>query len=885
MSWWSHTREWLRGAMLSRHARAETREEMRFHLEMEAAERARVEGIDAAEARRQAMIAFGGEDKHVEAVREARGLGWLSGFSLDMKLGARMLVKYPGLTLAGGLAIAIAVALAASFFEFVLDMVKPRHPLEDPNRVVVVQNIDQATSANEPRSLYDFQVWREEVQTISNLSAATSANYQVTTAAGRFEELRAARVTPSIFAMLGAEQPLLGRTLEDADMQEGAPLAVVLGYDAWQLLFDGDRAAVGRDVRVDDVPGVVVGVMPERFGFPVNQQMWVPLRERARADQRRMGPPIVVYGRLAAGRELEEAQAELATLGRRAAAESPKTHERLVPRVQRLGDAQGMGALVTLMNVPFFLFLIVVCANVSTLVFARTATRASELAVRSALGASRKRLVIQLIAEALVLTCVAAAVGLAAAQWGTKYAMALFWEVQQTAPPYWYDPGLSSTTMMYSFLLVLIAATIIGGMPALKATGRQLRSQIVQAGGGGAGLRFGRVSTAVIMVQVALCVAFLPLALMQAKDMFAWEETASNFPAEEYLSGTVALVDDGFDAATADDSVRTIALFQQVRQRVSEQPGVMAAAYISRIPGFNHPRTLAQLEADTAVADFVRVAGVDERFLDMVGVKLVAGRLFSPAEYTSGARVLLVEEEWATAVMPGRSPIGQRVRFLGGGDLPSVSDASVVPVYEIVGVITGFEEGVNGPGSNVEALEPLRFAAGESESVQLYARMNTPPAPRVRDIHSAVTSVDPKIRIHELKPLEEIWRPVLKSGVYLTAGINAVGAIILMFALVGIYALMSFTVAQRGREIAIRAALGANPRSIVVSIFRRAIMQIGGGILAGAAVISFVVAEDPVGLPFVAAVAVLMMFVGISGCLLPARRALRIHPTEALKGQ
>jgi predicted permease len=798
-----------------------------------------------------------------------------------MKLGARMLMKYPGLTLAGGFAIAIAVALAASWFEFLRDMAKPRLPLDDAHRVVLVQNIDQATSAGEPRSLYDFQVWREEVQTITHLSASAWAEYQVTTDAGHLETLRAARVTPSLFGMLGVE-PLLGRTLEEADLQEGAPLAVVLGYDAWQQLFAGDRTAVGRGVRVDETPGVVVGVMPERFGFPVNQQMWVPLRDRARADQRRMGPAIAVYGRLAAGRELDEAQAELATLGRRAATESPQTHQRIAPRVQRLADAQGMGALVTLMNIPFLLFLIVVCANVSTLVFARTATRASELAVRSALGASRPRLVIQLIAEALVLTCVAAVIGLAAAQWGTKYAMALFWEVQQSAAPYWFDPSLSGTTMMYALALVLIAAAIIGGLPALKATGRHLRAQIVQAGGGGAGLRFGRVSTAVIIVQVAICVAFLPVALMQARDMLNWEQTATSFPADEYMSGTVSLDVDWMDAANAADSMRAVTLFQQVRQRVSAQPGVLAAGYVSRIPGFNHPRELAQFESDTTIGDFVRLAGVDQEFIDMVGVRLVAGRLFRPDEYASGARVLLIEEEWASAVMPGRTPIGQRVRFVGGGDVQRVTDASVLPLYEIVGVITGFEEGVNGPGTDVQALEPLSFAR---PSAQLYARMTMPPATRVRDIHAAVMSVDPQIRIHELQPLEEIWSPVLKSGVYLTAGINAVGAIILLFALAGIYALMSFTVAQRTREIAIRAALGANPRRIVVSIFRRGILQIGGGIIAGAALISLVVAEDPGGLPFVAGVAGLMMLVGISGCLLPARRALRIQPVEALKGE
>lgn len=871
MSWLSAVRERLRSLVSGARLDAETDEEMRFHLEMEAAHRARSANLPEAEARRQAALAFGGIDRHREEVRDARGLAWLSGMSLDLKLGARMLVKYPGLTLSGVLAIAVAVALASSFYEFSGDVLNPTIPVPEGDRIVTVTNVDVISGESERRSLHEFEQWRTELRTITDLSVAAQAELSVTTSEGRFAFARGARVAGPGLRVARVE-PLLGRLHVDADQEPGTPLAVVLGYDLWQELYGGAPDVIGRTLRVGDEPGTVVGVMPQGYAFPVNQQVWIPLRERASSYARRAGPAIMVYGRLAPGETRKSAQAELTTVGARAAEAYPTTHENLRPRVRRAGDMMGLGILVSLANIPFILFLVVVCANVATLVFARTAARSSEIAVRSALGASRRRLVVQLIAESLVLTAAGTALGLAVTHWGLQLGMQLFWEVQQEPAPFWYDPGVHADTLAYGALLALLAATIIGGIPALKATGRRLSSQLGGGRTGSSAMRFGPVSTAVIVVQVALCVAFLPIAVDAARQLLPDQKLSTPFPADEFLSARIILPPGDGRAALPQPAG---ALVAQLKQRLAEVEGVSAVAFANCLPGFNHAREPLELEGDTVLKE-VLVAGGDADFLQLLGGRIIEGRGFRPEDFTSATGAIVVDELWAREWLRGRNPIGVRVRLTG-------RDAGAGTQWrEIVGVVHDMERGV-GPGSYVAFYEPLTPVAGDA--VQLFARTTRAPAALTAEVNTAVTGVDPRLKLTDVRPLDDVWRPVLKSNLFFIAAINVVGAVILMFALIGIYSLLSFTVAQRTREIAIRAALGAEPGRILVSIFTRAILQIGLGVIIGAAIAVGAMVRTVEAATDVAAVASLMMLMGLAGCLVPAVRALRIQPTDALRAE
>jgi hypothetical protein len=297
---------------------------------------------------------------------------------------------------------------------------------------------------------------------------------------------------------------------------------------------------------------------------------------------------------------------------------------------------------------------------------------------------------------------------------------------------------------------------------------------------------------------------------------------------------------------------------------------------VSRLPGFNHPIEPMQLEADTAQAYNVRVVGVDADFFALMNARVVAGRPFGAADFESEADAVIVDASWARDNLPGRNPIGQRIRF------PRRDDRAATRWHEIVGVVDGMRRAI-GPGERVGVYAPLR--TGKHAQLQLYLRTTPPPATLVPAVEAGVASVSPTLAIEELKPLDAIWRPVRKSDMFFLAMLNVVGLSILLFALAGIYALMSFTVAQRAREIAIRAALGANPRRIIAALFSRAIAQIALGVVAGAAVVSLTVMRSAEGAVLVGGVAALMTVVGLAGCFVPALRAVRIQPTKALKAE
>lgn len=857
MSWLDGARARLR--LLARRAAEERMdEEIRFHIDMETDRLVREEGLDPAEARRRALVAFGGVEKFKEELRDGRGFPWVRGLSLDLRLGFRMLVKYPVLTATSVLALALAFTLAAAWFEFTSDMTMPRVPLEEGDRIVGVRNRDlKSTDADfpsEPRSLHDFEMWREELVSIEDLTAYSRVAYTATTEDGRYAALEGVRTTPSLFRVAQV---------------------VVLSHSAWLRLFDGDRSAIGKTVRLGAEHATVVGVMPEGFTFPRSDEFWTPLRERAIDYPRRAGPVIAMIGRLAPGYTLEQAQAELTMIGERTAAAFPETHEHLRPEVRRYPRGNEMAATTALLNIPFVLLLVVVAANVATLLVARTAARESELALRSALGAGRRRILLQLVAEALVTTSLAAALGLAVARWGLGWGMDLFWEVQQTKPPFWFDPGLSAPTVLYVGGLAVLGALIVGGIPGLRATHGRIWTRLPQPGAAGRGTRFGVLATGVIIVQVALCVAFIPVAVRTARQQLR-EPKGEGFPAATYLTGRLTrhAPSAARGAGGPDEARRTAELFDELHRRIAAEPGVVAATRAHRIPGFNHPVVAIEVEDDSARILRVRGLSVDPNFFEVMGARIVAGRGFTESDVTGSADVAIVDEAWAAEAFGGRSPLGRRIRY------PTREGEAGRRAYEIVGVVAGMDRAI-GPGEPVAIYHPLK--PGEHAAVQFYLRTAGPPEALIPRIVTLAPAMDPNLDVAGVMPLDDVWRPVQRSDAYFTVVLGVVVGVIVLFALMGIYALTSFTVARRTREIGIRATLGASPRRILITLFSRALPQIGAGIVLGAVLSSLAVAGDPAGLVLVGGVAAAMLLVGLAGCAVPAIRALRIQPMEALR--
>ena len=503
----------------------------------------------------------------------------------DYKLGLRMLLKYPGLTLAGGLALAIAIGIGAGWYDLSGKILAPTIPLPEGDRLVVIETQNTLTNAPEPRVVRDFLEWRRELRTIEELGAFRTDTRNLVVGNAAPEPIQMAELTAAAFGTARVP-PLLGRALLDSDEMPGAPSVVVLGYDVWQRSFGGRQDVVGSVVKLGNTPTTVIGVMPEGFAYPVNHDAWTPLSLRASYDALE-GGAIGVIGRLAPGVTREQANAELRVFGERAAAALPATHAaspaaRDAARGRHLRFWTSRSSRSR--NLPVLLVLIIACLSVGTLVYARTATREGEIAVRSALGASRARIIGQLFVEALVLASVAAAVGLMAADRAVTWAIENFNQASGGVP-FWITPGLKLSTILYAGGLAVVSAVMLSLLPALRATRARVQPHLANRGAGGATLRFGRVWTGAMIVQVALTAIGIPVAMESASQAMRKLNIRAAFPSREYLAARIDLDRPFEEEATPAFEARRARTFAELQRRIAQEPGVVAVTFADRAPG------------------------------------------------------------------------------------------------------------------------------------------------------------------------------------------------------------------------------------------------------------------------------------------------------------
>ena len=683
---------------------------------------------------------------------------------------------------------------------------------------------------------------------MTELGAWRDVTRNLIVAAGDARPVEVAEITASGFRVADGA-PLLGRVLVAADERAGAPSVAVLGYEVWRTRFGSDPNVLGRTVQLGNDYATVVGVMREGFAFPVSHELWMPLRTDTLDQAPRSGPAITIFGVLAPGATLETAQAELTTLGRRAAIERPATHEHLQPRVTPYAklffSAPSGEDLGIFFSIYFFavMLLVLVCGNVALLMFARAATRESELVVRTALGASRSRIVVQLFAEALVLGGVAAAVGLAAADFALRNWGLEFLEVNLGRLPFWFDLRLSPATVLFAIGLTVLGSAIAGVMPALKVT-RGMGSRLKQAAAGAGGLQFGGVWTAVIVVQVAVTVAFPAIVYVEQWELRHIQTFEAGFAAEEFLAVRIEMdapivPGANADAARAAQRAAFASSVEELRRRVAAEPGVAGVTFVDRLPRTARPEADIELSDDSTVtAQSARVASADPRpplreatvagiepsYFDVLEAPILAGRAFNAADLAPGASVAIVDQGFVDQVLQGRNPIGQQVRFVRDADDAAAKGSN--PWFEIVGVVK--ELGMGAPTRKGRAAgfylpaTPDRF-----DQVYMMVHVRGDPmtlGPQLREIAAAV---DPTLRLSELQRVDEVTNDILwVVGLWLRVTI-VMTAVALLLSLAGIYAVLSFIVARRTREIGIRVALGASRQRVVGAIFRRPLITGG----------------------------------------------------------
>ena len=808
---------------------------------------------------------------------------------LDFKLGVRMLVRYPVLTLVGSGSLALAIAIGSTVFAFISLMLWPRLPLPDGDQVVIVQHHDQSANTPESRVVADFLRWRGGTGTLGDLAAGRRRARNIRMGDGIVEPISIAEVTASTFAMTRVA-PILGRTLTDADASAAAPPVLVIGERIWRERFAADPGLLGAQVLVSDVPTAVVGVMPAAFRFPSVFEAWQPLKIDDATVKPRAGMGITIWARMKPSVTPVQANAELAVLSAQAAADWPATHAHLSADVQpvafsEIGNPEER-TLLAFMNLVVALLVLVVSGNVALLMFARAATRESEIVVRTALGASRGRLVGQFVVEALVLSTIATIAGLALGQQAMNWGVNTFTRAANGGEPmaFWITSTLPPISIAYGVGLALMATAVTGILPALKMT-TGISSRLRETTAGAGGLKFGGVWTALIVAQIAATVTFPAIAFF-AKAM-AWqiEDQQIGVPPERYLSARLGRASDMSQARFETD-------VRRLREDLAAVPGVARVALADKLPlTWNGHYEIevdeggqGPTDEDVVNGHRISTAAVEPDFFATFEAAPIAGRLLTPADYVETPRVVVVNQSFVQKVLGGRNAIGRHLQYKRRS-----GDGQILPEQrwlEIVGVVRDMGMAVEPDLKTAGAYFPLRLS--DLGSVMIAARVSGDMTAATNAFRSIAAKTNPALRVSDVQPLSLVTANGLRTVNYVVRALSIVSLAALVLALSGIYAVMSFTVSRRTREIGIRVALGSTPSRVVLAILRRPLLQVTAGIVFGG-VLTFVIArliEIKLGFsPAVIGYLLVMLGVCLLACVVPARRALNVDPIAALRAE
>lgn len=886
-------RLWVRALFRSTGVEAELDEELRFHLELEIEKNVRA-GLTAREARRKALVDFGGVERFKEETRDARLSRPLEDWLSDIRLGFRGLRSAPGFTAVAILTLGIGIGANTAIFSVVSGVLLNALPYHESESIVYID------SYWTPESGYDFPSYpvgspeyfdyRAQNRTMAEVAAISTEAVTITEGAGDPEVIRSALVSPSMFAVLRSA-PLLGRTLVEDDGGAVPEQVVVLSHDLWQRRFGGDSAVVGQriglglEVADEPVRAEIVGVMPAGFGYPDNDvQLWAPLPlDPARTW--RGGHWFDMIGRLAPGVTLQEARLEMATLMNRWAAAYPDHHQghglQMKPLLeQTVGDVRP--ALLLLLGSVGFVLLIA-CSNVASLLLARAEGRRREVAVRNALGAGRRRIFQQIITESFLLAVLGGVLGLAIAWASVQGLLAL----EAGTIPRVEQIGLDVRVLGFTGGAVLLTTLLFGMMPAFGEIRPDPASTLREAGlrqtATKARMRFRK---AIVVFEVTLSVLLVVQAGLMVRSFRELLAEEPGFRAESLLFARFSL------PAAEYEPEQAVVFFDELLDRARALPGVADATITSRPPllysdqgGRLHieGREAAPTAPLCCMADGIVVG---DGYFETFGIPLIRGRLLQPSDHRVDAPpVVVVDQAAVDRWWPGEDPIGQRVRFAS-------TDAPWATVVGVVGNAT-----FDGPGETWPHYFLAHNPTARSHpfiTLSTYLTLRTAsgdPATLVDGVRRTVAELDADLAIAGSTTIEEIRRNAVAEPRFIMALLSAFAIVALLLGAIGIYGVMSYGVALRFGEIGIRRALGARGDDVVAMVLQQGLRLAAAGLLLGLAgavaltrfLASFLHEVSPTDLPTYLAVVGVVAVVALLASYGPARRAAGVDPLEALR--
>ena len=806
----------------------------------------------------------------------------MEGLLRDLLFGIRMLKRTPLLSVTA--IVTFGLGVGAPTFIYSVSFVFAALPVQDADRLMVVRRI--TASGQGPVSFHDYLDIRGRQTVFQDLAAGYSSTLNLAGQDSPPERVQGGFVTANAFAGLGIS-PMLGRAFQEGDDAPGAPGLLLLGFETWQDHYAADPDVLGQTVRVNGEPSTVIGVMPEGFGFPIADEAWVPLRYDPTTLTRGGGIGLAVWGYLREGVARGTATAELQTIARQLEVEFPEENEGVsaeaLPFVDGMLPADEMYALAAILMAMVLGVLVVACANVANLLLARATLRERDLAVRSALGAKRSHVIRQMLAEAVVIAAVGGLLGLLFVR------LSFPWYEGLTAGitgPYWFVFSLKVRALVFTLGVTIVAALLAGTVPAIRASGVGFEAVLRSESRGSSSLRVGRFSRGLVVAELAVSCALLIGAGLVKRSVMDLDRLDLGFDVASVMTARVGL----FEMDYPDPDARN-QFFRELVREVRSDPGAAVAALTSILPGTGQSLWSFRVEGASypMVTDVPTAGGVtvSPGLFETFGIDVEEGRDFLPSESErNGEPVVIVNRAFVERYLGVSDPIGRRIGL-------GTEESESVPWMRIVGVVSDSYQGepvLSTQGHKPEVIyQPLGLADRTFMSVAV--RTHGVPEEFTPQLREAVARLDPNLPLYWVRHMQRALEESQFIHRYMDILVPLISLAGLFLAVVGLYAVLDFSVSTRLREMGIRIAMGASRWSILRLVFRRVFWQLGLGMGIGLA-LGFVLGK-PLSAVLIGVkswdavvsvtVVMILALTCIVAALLPALKALRVDPVEVMR--
>jgi len=796
-----------------------------------------------------------------------------------------MLVKNPGFTLVAVLTLALGIGANTAIFSVVDAALLRGLPYKDSERLVHLWETRRSRDFEQREASYpDFQDWRAEGSEVFEGVAGYASQSFTLVDEGTPERARGAAVTANFFDLLGV-QAARGRAFMTGEDKPEAQRVVLLSHGLWQRRFGGEQKVVGKQIALDGASFTVVGVLPADFDFAKlgDVQLWIPLNPPPALAARRFQHWMHVVARLRPGVTLDAARARMSAVGERIAADDPASHAQTGVRVVPLHEeiiGQVKPVLFVLLGAVGFVLLIA-CVNVANLLLARSTARRKEMAIRSALGASRWRVVRQLLTESVLLSLAGGGLGLVLALWGVDLLVAAIPASQLGQMPYLRHLSLSTEVLLFTFALSLATGIVFGLTPALAASRTDLQDAMKEGARGSVGRRTRSVRDVLVVAEVALALALLVGAGLLMKSLVRMLNVDPGFDTKNLLTMKVAL-----PPLRYADNAKAVQFYDELLRRTAALPGVQSVAEVSNLPlsgdgGTGTPRVVGRAAPEGGLGES-HLRTVSANYFGVMGVDVLKGRAFDERDDADAPPVLIVNKTFAERVFPGEDALGQRLTF---------KFTEAMPPFEIVGVVG--DEKVTSLDARTTPVIYSPVAQGPDGQAALVVRSGADADSLAIAVRNEVRAIDAEVPVFAAQTMEQLVANSRATFMrrYPAYLIGVFACVALLLALVGIYGVISYAVTQRTREIAIRVALGAQSGDVMRLVLRHGLLLACVGVAIGVVValvlsrlmssmLFGVSAADP---SVFGGVSLLLLAVALAACLIPALRASRVDPMVALR--